>query len=379
MSQYGGINPALSGGIAGLLVGYLSLFPAAFAAAVAVAVRRFGARGLLLSPAAWVATELARTLFFGGFPWALVGYTQTTVLPVAQSASVVGVYGVSFLVVLVSASLAMARWRATDRGWLPLRSRRCWSPPSPSGGARASRLAPDAHGNRGPSRTRAGRRPAGPEVGARTGGRDSRAVSRLEPAGGRPGRASHPLARIEHAVLLRGQPEERKPSGCLRVSVARRCCSEATRPTAGIPRVSYNSAFMVRPDGSTAGVYRKVRLVPFGEYVPFRPLLFFAAPLVEAVGEFAPGDAPVMLPLAWQAGEHGHLLRSGVPCADSSRRARGQHPADDDHQRCLVRPFVGAVSALRDGVDARRSNRGATSRGLPTRASAASSIRTGAC
>jgi apolipoprotein N-acyltransferase len=64
------------------------------------------------------------------------------------------------------------------------------------------------------------------------------------------------------------------------------------------PRVSYNSAFMVRPDGSTAGVYRKVRLVPFGEYVPFRSVLFFAAPLVEAVGEFAPGDAPVMLPLA---------------------------------------------------------------------------------
>jgi apolipoprotein N-acyltransferase len=64
------------------------------------------------------------------------------------------------------------------------------------------------------------------------------------------------------------------------------------------PRVVYNSAFMVRPDGTTAGVYRKVRLVPFGEYVPFRRLLFFAAPLVEAVGEFAPGDAPVMLPMA---------------------------------------------------------------------------------
>ena len=108
MSQYGGINAVLSGGIAGLLVGYLSLFPAAFAAMVAVAVRRFGAHGLLLAPAAWVATELARTLFFGGFPWALVGYTQTTVLPVAQSASVIGVYGLSFLVVLVAASLAMA-------------------------------------------------------------------------------------------------------------------------------------------------------------------------------------------------------------------------------------------------------------------------------
>jgi apolipoprotein N-acyltransferase len=62
-------------------------------------------------------------------------------------------------------------------------------------------------------------------------------------------------------------------------------------------RISYNSAFMVRPDGTTAAVYRKVRLVPFGEYVPFRRLLFFAAPLVESIGDFAPGEAPVMLPI----------------------------------------------------------------------------------
>ena len=75
---------------------------------IAVALRRFGTRALLLAPAAWVATELARTLLFGGFPWALVGYTQTTVLPVAQSASAVGVYGLSFLVVLASAALATA-------------------------------------------------------------------------------------------------------------------------------------------------------------------------------------------------------------------------------------------------------------------------------
>ena len=129
MAQYGGIAPLLSAGIAALLVAYLSLFPAAFALVVAVALRRFGTRALLLAPAAWVATELARTLLFGGFPWALVGYTQTTVLPVAQSASAVGVYGLSFLVVLASAALAMAgadgigpgssRWRSPRCSWRP--------------------------------------------------------------------------------------------------------------------------------------------------------------------------------------------------------------------------------------------------------------------
>ena len=46
---------------------------------------------------------------------------------------------------------------------------------------------------------------------------------------------------------------------------------------------------MIGRDGSTGGVYRKVHLVPFGEYVPLKDVLFFAAPLVQAVSDFSPG------------------------------------------------------------------------------------------
>jgi apolipoprotein N-acyltransferase len=59
----------------------------------------------------------------------------------------------------------------------------------------------------------------------------------------------------------------------------------------------YNAAFLINPDGSVGGVYRKMHLVPFGEYVPLQRLLFFVGPIVEAVSNFTPGERPVLLPV----------------------------------------------------------------------------------
>ena len=63
---------------------------------------------LFFAPAAWVATEFLRGYLFGGFPWVPLGNSQVTVLPVAQFASVAGVYGLSALVAFVSAGIAYA-------------------------------------------------------------------------------------------------------------------------------------------------------------------------------------------------------------------------------------------------------------------------------
>ena len=64
----------------------------------------------------------------------------------------------------------------------------------------------------------------------------------------------------------------------------------------GRPRM-YNAAFLVTPTGDTAAVYRKIHLVPFGEFIPMKEWLSFVSPLVESLAEFAPGDAMVMIPV----------------------------------------------------------------------------------
>jgi len=62
----------------------------------------------------------------------------------------------------------------------------------------------------------------------------------------------------------------------------------------------YNAAFQLAPDGTTSAVYRKIHLVPFGEFVPLADWLSFFPPLVQSLAGFAPfsaGESMVVLPV----------------------------------------------------------------------------------
>ena len=63
---FGGLAPAVAILAMLLLALYLALFPALTAVLTSHFVSRMGARGLLLAPAAWVATEFVRGVLFGG-------------------------------------------------------------------------------------------------------------------------------------------------------------------------------------------------------------------------------------------------------------------------------------------------------------------------
>lgn len=106
MSRYGDINIAGAIVINALFVAYLALYPALFAVVMRRLAIALGPAALAAAPFVWTATELGRMYVFTGFPWVLLGYSQASVLPIAQAASVAGVFGLSALVASASAALA---------------------------------------------------------------------------------------------------------------------------------------------------------------------------------------------------------------------------------------------------------------------------------
>jgi len=64
---------------------------------------------------------------------------------------------------------------------------------------------------------------------------------------------------------------------------------------AGKPPLLYNASVALGANGQNHGEYRKMYLAPFGEYVPFKTILFFVGPLVEAVSDFTPGTSANVL------------------------------------------------------------------------------------
>lgn len=245
----------------------------------------------------WVALEYLKAHLITGFPWCLLGYTQYEHLRLIQVADLFGVYGISFLIVLVNGLLFSITTRPLGRNARVL----TWELPIAIlllAGAWVYghyHISGDRfHGQAGrPVKTAIVQAnidqsikwdPAYQEGTIQTYYRLTRSARAFQPelivwpetalpfffqdnARFSPGIFS--LAKESGAILVFGSPAYKRHQGAVHY---------------------YNRAYMITPDTGHVLYYDKMHLVPFGEYVPLKTYLPFIHRLVEAAGDFAQGE-----------------------------------------------------------------------------------------
>ncbi len=266
---------------------------------------------------ALTATEWLRGHVLTGFPWNVFGYALTTPLMLAQSASLIGIWGLTFFAVLLFASPAvLVDDRAdTPRPYLvPLSALIVLAAFAGYGAVRLARtpmqfvtgvklrimqpnVTQDEKFNYGAKQAVMSRYLALSDRSTGPGSTGVRDVTHLIwPESAFPfflAREADALAQI--ATLL-------SPGTVL--------ITGAARPASMAPHVlrAYNSIYVIDHDGSILSVYDKIHLVPFGEYLPFQDFLegLGLQQLTKLRGGYIPGDvrkpltvprAPAFLPL----------------------------------------------------------------------------------
>ena len=277
-----------------------------------------GATRILALAAALTTTEYLRGHLFTGFPWDTFGYALTAPLALAQSASVVGVWGLTFVAVAVCAAPAtlIDDVSETRRPWLPIALGLALLAALAGWGAlrlehAPTRLVAHVHLRLMQPNLQQDVRfnyAARKEVMARYVALSSR--------------SSDPNAKGLSGVTHLIWPESpfpfiltREPEALAQIA---NLLSPGTVLITGATRLpenfnpadphAYNSMYVIDHDGSIVGLYDKIHLVPFGEYLPFEHLLerLGLEELTKQQGGFIPGDrrrllsipgAPKALPL----------------------------------------------------------------------------------
>lgn len=300
MYNYGGLPLVVAVGILLLFVAVFALHTAAFAFLVRVCLNRWPVWGLLFAAPVWVAVELVQGhLIFGGFPWMLAGYALAPFSGLLQIVTWSGVYGLSFLLVGVNALLAIAfrrkSWMVGTAGiTIVLAASLFPAPPQAAQGPAA--------GNGLRVRIVQTRIPIDYDWGgdAETALLDELTALSLE---GGTGPALVVWPETPGPFYLSLDPQFRA-----------RIASLAGRLDADV-LVGYidlkdgtptNSAGVISPTGAQVSRYDKIHLVPFGEYVPLRKVLFFAESMVRNVGDFARGTELTITQL------DGHRLATNI-------------------------------------------------------------------
>ncbi|MGZ8311407.1 MAG: apolipoprotein N-acyltransferase [Allosphingosinicella sp.] len=282
-----------------LLSRYLAVFPA-----VAAGLAWRWGRGTPLAlalffAAAWIVTEWLRATLFTGFAWNPAGVVLIG-RSIAPLASLVGTYGLSAMVLLFAGLIRLAVLGPERRPaiWL-------------AGAAIAGQLVAILVVPQPPAGEGVPVRIVQPDIGQHlkwTPGFEARNMARLRRlSNGHDGQGR--LLIWPEAAVTEPLQDQRRPFDYQREAwAARLAAAEALGPgdlllTGGLTIESddgltaaraTNSVFAISPDGRVLGRYDKAHLVPYGEYLPMRPLLSAIGLSRLAPGnlDFNPGPGP---------------------------------------------------------------------------------------
>ena len=105
-----------------LLAAYVALFYTAAGIAFRLIYKKFPGLTVLLFPCCWIVIDFSRTLGDISFPWGFLGYNMTPLLPVSQLAAITGVWGLTFLIVMGNVLVwnTLIQWYRKDRLRIPM-------------------------------------------------------------------------------------------------------------------------------------------------------------------------------------------------------------------------------------------------------------------
>jgi len=301
MIHYGGL-PAVVAYlllIPGALV--VGLFPGLFAMILALVIRRWGAKAILLSPIVWATSEYAR-LGATGQLWNAIGYSQAYPLSgmLIQVAKWGGVYEAGALVVAINAAVALV---ALDRTWKSTGLATAVGvivtftlvASLVIGGGTKSGVPPFAHV--------VAVQPNVPMTLFKTAEENQQLLQRhltltanalaQLPSDDLPRLVVWPESPMNFAYGSDQQLQQILQTFAHLNRVSLLFNSQEAAPLGGI----YNSAILLNEDGRMISQYDKIRLLPFGEYVPLPRWLPGASLITAIVGDFTPGANYTMMPI----------------------------------------------------------------------------------
>lgn len=298
MTNYGGINVVLAYLIAGIFSALLALFPALFALLAMIVVKRFGINGVGFSPFIWVATEWLRATITG-VTWNALGISQVNYFEVSKLSMTGGVYLVSFAVItgstvilLLSEFLSDALTRKIIAVYLMLALVVYWIGLPQFSPTKVPRL--------GGEIKIAGVQPNLPvdiltQADAITlrneGGLDINRKLTASALQVSENKSADIIVWTESPLVLNYDEDEKTRQQINETAKAHK----AHLIFSGVARNGeqiFNCVQTITPDGRALKRYDKMRLMPFGEYVPLRPILGYFVPAM--IGDFTPGNSAVV-------------------------------------------------------------------------------------